>query len=206
MAANKIAFLKCLENFPCMQNLQEEAISIFMETGGLLTGHFILRSGLRSGHYFQCAQVCQYLDKVGRLSEMLIEKMGDVEVDVVVAPAMGALVLGQEVARKMGKRFLFLEKVDDKLTLRRNFKLESRERVLIVEDVVTRGGRVREALDIVRGIGCEVSTVAVLVDRSGGKVDFCVPFVPLVEMNFPTYQPDSLPPELEAIPPVKPGS
>lgn len=189
-----------------MQNSQEEALSIFKETGALLTGHFTLRSGLRSGHFFQCAQVCQYLDKVSRLSEMLIAKMGHLEVDVVVAPAMGALVLGQEIARRMEKRYLFLEKVDDKLALRRNFKLERSERVLIVEDVVTRGGRVREALDIVQGIGCKVSAVAVLVDRSEGKADFGVPFVPLVEMSFPTYEPDSLPPELEAIPPMKPGS
>ena len=125
---------------------------------------------------------------------------------MVVAPAMGALVLGQEIARRMGKRYLFLEKVDDELSLRRNFKLASSERVLIIEDVVTRGGRVREALDIVQGIGCEVSAVAVLVDRSEGKADFSVPFVPLVEMSFPTYEPGSIPPELEAIPPMKPGS
>ena len=204
--ANKFAFWEGLETLQCMQNLQEEALSIFKETRALLTGHFTLRSGLRSGHFFQCAQVCQHLDKVSRLSEMLIEKMGDIEVDVVVAPAMGALVLGQEIARQMEKRYLFLEKVDDKLALRRNFKLERCERVLIIEDVVTRGGRVHEALDIVQGIGCEVSAVAVLVDRSGGKTDFGVPFVPLVEMSFPTYEPDSLPPELEAISPMRPGS
>ncbi len=189
-----------------MQDSQDEAISIFKETGALLTGHFILRSGLHSGHYFQCAQVCQYLDKVTRLAELLLQKMGQIKIDAVVAPAMGALVLGQEVARQMGKRYLFLEKIDDKLVLRRNFKFVQGERVLIIEDVVTRGGRVREALDIVQGLDCEVTAVAVLVDRSGGKTDFGVPFVNLVDMSFPTYQPQSLPPELEALPPIKPGS
>ena len=189
-----------------MQDSQQEALSIFKETGALLTGHFILRSGLRSGHFFQCAQVCQYLDKVTRLTKLLLEKMSEVKVDVVVAPAMGALVLGQEVARQMGKRYLFLEKIDDKLALRRNFKLVQGERVLIVEDVVTRGGRVREALNIVQGLGCEVTAVAVLVNRSGDEADFGVPLVSLVDMTFPTYEPDALPPELEALPPVKPGS
>ena len=189
-----------------MQDSQQEALSIFKETGALLTGHFILRSGLRSGHFFQCAQVCQYLDRVTRLTELLLEKMSEVKADVVVAPAMGALVLGQEVARQMSKRFLFLEKIDDKLALRRNFKLAEGERVVIVEDVVTRGGRVQEALDIVQDLGCEVTAIAVLVDRSGGKASFGVPFVSLVDMSFPTYEPDALTPELEALPPVKPGS
>ena len=189
-----------------MQDSEEEALSIFKETGALLTGLFILRSGLHSGHFFQCAQVCQYLDKVTRLTELLLEKMSEVKVDVVVAPAMGALVLGQEVARQMGKRYLFLDKIDDKLALRRNFKLVQGERVLIVEDVVTRGGRVQEALDIVQGLGCEVTAVAVLVDRSGDEADFGVPLVSLVDMSFPTYKPDALPPELEALPLVKPGS
>jgi orotate phosphoribosyltransferase len=106
----------------------------------------------------------------------------------------------------MGKRYLFLEKIDDKLALRRNFKLAEGERVVIVEDVITRGGRVREALDIVQGLGCEVAAVAVLVDRSCGKVDFGVPFPRLVDMSFPTYELGALPPELEALPPVKPGS
>ena len=189
-----------------MQNPQDEAISIFKETGALLTGHFILRSGLRSGHYFQCAQVCQFLDKVTRLAELLLAQIGHIGVDTVVAPAMGGLVLGQEVARQMGKRYLFLEKVDDQLALRRNFKLSKDERVLIIEDVVTRGGRVREALDIVRDLGCEVAAVGVLVDRSQGSEDFGVPFHALAQMSFPTYEPDSLPTELVDLPPVKPGS
>jgi len=189
-----------------MQNPQDEAISIFKETGALLTGHFILRSGLRSGHYFQCAQVCQFLDKVTRLAELLLAQIGHIGVDTVVAPAMGGLVLGQEVARQMGKRYLFLEKVDDQLALRRNFKLSKDERVLIIEDVVTRGGRVREALDIVRDLSCEVAAVGVLVDRSQGSEDFGVPFHALAQMSFPTYEPDSLPPELVALPPLKPGS
>ena len=106
-----------------MNSSDAEVISIFEETKALLKGHFILRSGLRSEHFFQCAQVCQYLDKVTRLSELLIEKLEEKEVDLIIAPAMGGLVIGQEVARQLGSRFIFLEKVNDLLALRRNFTI-----------------------------------------------------------------------------------
>ena len=184
---------------------EEEAIRIFEETKALLKGHFILRSGLRSGHFFQCAQVCQHLDKVERLIELLRLKL-DFQPQVVVAPAMGALVLGQEMARQLGVRYVFLEKDNDKLVLRRGFRLSPGEKVLVMEDVVTRGGRVQEAVDIVIGQGCDLMGVTVLVDRSEGKVDFGVNLISLIEMSFPSYDPDNLPPDLEAIPPVKPGS
>ena len=128
-----------------MNSTDNEVLSIFKETKALLEGHFILRSGLRSGHFFQCAQVCQHLDKVTRLAELLIAKIEDLKPTTVVSPAMGGLVIGQEVARQLNCRFLFLEKEDDRLVMRRNFKLTETDRVLIVEDVVTRGGRVREA-------------------------------------------------------------
>ncbi len=184
----------------------KEVLRIFEESKALLKGHFILRSGLRSGGYFQCAQVCQYLDKVERLVELLRAKIAELNPEVVVAPAMGALVIGQEMARQLGLRYVFLEKENDKLALRRGFRLTPKERVLIVEDVVTRGGRVREAVDIVQREGCTVEAVAILVDRSEGKVDFGLPLISLTEMNFPTYEPDNLPPELADIPPIKPGS
>ena len=186
--------------------VEEEALRIFEETNALLKGHFILRSGLRSGYFFQCAQVCQYLDKVERLVELLRMKIMDIRPEVVVAPAMGALVVGQEMARQLGVRYVFLEKENDKLVLRRGFRLNPGERVLIVEDVVTRGGRVQEAVDIVRGQGCDLRGVAVLVDRSEGKVNFDTPLISLIPMSFPAYSPNDLPPSLAAISPTKPGS
>ena len=129
-----------------MNSTDNEVLSIFKETKALFEGHFIWRSGLRSGHFFQRAQVCQHLDKVTRLAELLIAKIEDLKPTTVVSPPMGGLVIGQEVARQLNCRFLFLEKEDDRLVMRRNFKLTETDRVLIVEDAVTRGGRVREAL------------------------------------------------------------
>ncbi len=183
-----------------------EVISIFKETSALLTGHFILRSGLRSGHFFQCAQVCQYMDKVTRLAELLINKLRVDKPNTIVSPAMGGLVLGQEIARQLNCRFIFLEKVDDKLALRRNFSLCESDKVLLVEDVVTKGGRVAEALAILRATKCSILAVTSLVDRSTEDLNFGIPFQPLLKLEFPTYQPDQLPQELLSIEPTKPGS
>ncbi len=185
---------------------QEEILSLFRESGALLEGHFVLRSGLHSGHFFQCARVCEHLDKVTRLAELLLEKIPADSFETVVAPAMGGLVIGQEVARQAGARFLFVEKVDDKLALRRNFQIKPGEKILVVEDVITRGGRVVEALDIIKAHGGTTTGVAVLVDRSQGKASFEVPHTSLMELSFPTYEADKLPPELAAIPASKPGS
>lgn len=191
----------------CMtDNSDNEVISIFKETNALLTGHFILRSGLRSGHFFQCAQVCQYMDKVTKLAELLINKLDIAKPNTIVSPAMGGLVLGQEIARQLNCRFIFLEKVNDKLALRRNFSLSDSDNVLLVEDVVTKGGRVAEALAIIQSTNCSVLAVTSLVDRSTEELDFGVPFQPLLKLDFPTYQPDQLPEELSEIEPTKPGS
>lgn len=184
----------------------DEVLTIFRESGALLEGHFLLRSGLHSAHFFQCAQVCQYIDKVTRLAEMLVEDLEDYGATTVVGPAMGGLVIGQEVARLLGTRFLFLEKVDDKLELRRNFKFEPGEKVLIVEDVITRGGRVVEALAQCRAHGADPVAVGVIVDRSAGATTFDVPHHSLAQLSFPTYPADALPPELEGTPATKPGS
>jgi orotate phosphoribosyltransferase len=184
-----------------------EVLDIFKSTGALQEGHFILRSGLRSGHVFQCARVCEHMDKVSRLAELLIARLPDMsEVSTVVAPAMGGLVIGQEVARQLGKRFIFFEKLDDRLTIRRNFRIAADERVLIVEDVITRGGRVRESIDLVDSRGGKVEAIAVLVDRSEPPIRFDAPLVALLRMNFPTYEPDQIPAALRNIPAVKPGS
>lgn len=184
----------------------DEVIQIFRDSGALLEGHFLLRSGLHSAHFFQCAQVCQYMDKVTRLAELMIPMLKDYGATSVVGPAMGGLVIGQEVARQLDLRFLFLEKVDDKLELRRNFKFGRGERVLIVEDVITRGGRVVEAIAKCREHGAEPVAVGVIVDRSNGATAFDIPHHSLAQLSFPTYEPDNLPPELQGTEAVKPGS
>ncbi|MCD8482342.1 MAG: orotate phosphoribosyltransferase [Verrucomicrobia bacterium] len=189
-----------------MTSQQEEVLQIFKETGALLEGHFILRSGLRSAHFFQCARVCEHLDRVTRLAEMLIAALPNKDFKTVVAPAMGGLVFGQEVARQLGKRFIFVEKVEDRLALRRNFKIADGEKVLVVEDVITKGGRVQETLDIIDSRGGIAVGIAVMVDRSAGTAKFPAPLTSLLQLNFPTYAADALPPELRNIPAVKPGS
>jgi orotate phosphoribosyltransferase len=191
-----------------MDPQQQEVLDIFTRTRALLTGHFVLRSGLHSGHYFQCAQVCQQLDAVERLTELLLAKVRAArwEFKTVLAPAMGGLVIGQEVARQARARYIFAEKENNALVLRRGFVLAPDEPVLVVEDVVTRGGRVNECLDILRQAGARAVGVAMLVDRSAGTARFSVPAISLLELSFPTYPADQVPAELAALPVTKPGS
>jgi len=187
---------------------QQEILDIFTRTRALLKGHFVLRSGLHSGHYFQCAQVCQHMDAVERLSELLLAKVRAAgwTFSTVLAPAMGGLVIGQEVARQARARYLFCEKENNVLVMRRGFTLSPGERVLVVEDVVTRGGRVNECLEIVKGAGGAAAGVAMLVDRSASAVRFDAPAVSLLELSFPTYPADQLPADLARLPIEKPGS
>lgn len=187
-------------------NQNDKILDIFRQTGALLEGHFVLRSGLHSEKFFQCARVCEHMDRVSQLVEMLAEKLRGIDCQTVLAPAMGGLVLGQEVARQLKKRFIFAEKKDDKLVLRRNFQIADGEKVLVVEDVVTRGGRVQECIDIIKAHGGVPAAVAVLVDRSEGKAKFEAPLVSLLEFSFPTYEADNLPEHLKNIPAQKPGS
>lgn len=191
-----------------MDARQQEILDIFTRTRALLTGHFVLRSGLHSGHYFQCAQVCQNMGAVERLSEMLLEKIRaqNLTFSTVLAPAMGGLVIGQEIARQAKARYIFAEKENNALVMRRGFTLSPGESVLVVEDVVTRGGRVLESLEIIRQAGGTPAGIAMLVDRSAGSAQFVVPAVSLLELSFPTYPADALPPELAKIPVQKPGS
>ena len=185
---------------------RERVLEIFRTSGALLEGHFILRSGLRSREFFQCALALQKMPEVEELGAGLLELVKDLEVETVIAPAMGGLVIGQEVARQLGCRYIFVEKEEGQLVLRRGFQIREGERVLIVEDVVTKGGRVDEALAIARAHGAEVRGVAVVVDRSNGDYDPGVPFLTLLPVKVETFEPDHLPPDLEAIPAVKPGS
>lgn len=183
-----------------------EALRLFRATGALLDGHFILRSGLRSRQFFQCALALQKMPIVETFGAALADKARPLGATTVVAPAMGGLVIGQEVARQLGLRFIFVEKEEGRLVLRRGFRIEPGERILIVEDVVTKGGRVQETIDIVRAHKGEIVGVAIMVDRSNGAVDPGVPLISLIRMVVETYDPDKLPADLEQIPAVKPGS
>lgn len=191
-----------------MDASQQEILDIFTRTRALLQGHFVLRSGLHSGHYFQCAQVCQRMDAVERLAELLLAKVraSGLQFGTVLAPAMGGLVIGQEVARQAKARYIFAEKENNVLVMRRGFTLAAGEPVLVVEDVVTRGGRVLECLEIVRQAGGTVAGIAMLVDRRDGTARFNVPAVSLLELSFPTYPADAVPDWLQKIPIEKPGS
>ena len=183
-----------------------EVMRIFRDSGALLEGHFVLRSGLHSRQYFQCALALQQMPIVEQLGGELARQVRPLGAVTVVAPAMGGLVLGQEVARQLGLRFIFVEKEQGKLVLRRGFKIAPGERILVVEDVVTKGGRVQETLDIVRAHAGEVVGVAMAVDRSGGTVKFGVPMFSLLSLQVETFEPNNLPADLAAVPAVKPGS
>jgi orotate phosphoribosyltransferase len=183
-----------------------EAINLFRHTGALLEGHFILRSGLRSRQYFQCALALQEMPVVERFGGALAGIVRHLQPRTVIAPAMGGLVIGQEVARQLGCRFIFAEKEEGKLVLRRGFKITPGEPMLVVEDVVTQGGRVRETLSIVAEHGGKALGAAMLVDRSSGTVDLGVPMFHLIRLQVETFSPDNLPPDLAAVSPIKPGS
>ena len=188
---------------------QEEVLKIFKDTNALLEGHFELRSGLHSNQFFQCALVLQYPRIAGQLCEALVEKMKaelkDLEVDTVIAPAMGGITIGHDVARALGVRFIFVEKEDNRLKLRR-FNIKEGERFVIAEDVVTRGGRVQETVDIVKENGGEVAAIGILVNRSGGKAAFDAPLVSLLEIEPVTYDPSNCPLCEEGLELVHPGS
>jgi len=185
---------------------QNEVLQVFRDSGALLEGHFVLRSGLHSRQFFQCALALQHMPTVEKLGGALAAKTRHLGAVTVVSPAMGGLVLGQEVARQLGVRFIFVEKEDGKLVLRRGFKIAPGEKILVVEDVVTKGGRVQETLDIVRAHQGQVLGVAMAVDRSGGGINFGLPVFSLIALNVETFAPAKLPPDLAAIPAVKPGS
>jgi len=188
---------------------QEDVLKLFEETGALLNGHFELRSGLHSDQFFQCALVLQYPVIAGKLCEALVEKMKaelqDLEVDTVIAPAMGGITIGHDVARALGVRFIFVEKEDNLLKLRR-FKISEGERFVVAEDVVTRGGRVQETLDIVKENGGVVAAIGILVNRSGGKAAFDAPLVSLLDIEPITHDPSNCPMCEQGLELVHPGS
>ena len=187
--------------------MSEDLLALFRKTGALLDGHFILRSGLHSRQYFQCAILLQHSDIAAQVCGQLADKLRQFDCHTVISPALGGIIVGQEVGRSLGKRHIFVEKEEGKLVLRRGFQISPNEKFIVVEDVVTRGGRVQETIDIVHAHGGIVAAVGVIVDRSGqGKPAFGCPFVSLIEMNVETFAADKLPADLAKIPAIKPGS
>ena len=187
--------------------MSEDLLTLFRKTGALLDGHFVLRSGLHSRQYFQCAILLQHTDIAASVCAQLADKLRAFDCDAVISPALGGIIVGQEIGRALGKRHIFVEKEAGGLALRRGFKINQGEKFIVAEDVVTRGGRVQQTIDIVHEHGGIVSAAGVIVDRSGqAKPNFGCPFVSLVEMNVETFEADKLPSDLAKIPAVKPGS
>jgi len=187
----------------------EQVLDEFRAAGALLEGHFILSSGLRSPRYLQCARVMMDPARAERLAQALAAKIPQqlrAQIEAVISPAMGGVIIGHEMGRALGRPAMFVERPQGRFELRRGFGLQPGTKVLMVEDVVTTGLSSREAIDAVRAADGVVIAEAALVDRSQGQADLGVPFIPLIRIDVPTYDADAVPPELAAIPPIKPGS
>jgi orotate phosphoribosyltransferase len=188
---------------------REAVLQIFRDCGAILEGHFILSSGLRSPVFLQKARVFMYPDKAGPLCRALAEKLrvaGYGGVSKVVSPAVGGIIPGYETARHLGVPAIYTERVEGAFELRRGFELARGEKVIVVEDIVTTGLSIRECIACVRHLGADVVAAACLIDRSAGEADVGVPLVALTHYKVPAYPADALPPDLAALPPVKPGS
>jgi len=188
---------------------EDDVLAEFRAAEALLEGHFILSSGLRSSRYLQCARVLMDPRRGARLAEALVARIPDdlrASISAVVSPAMGGVICGHEMARALGVEAMFLERPDGVFELRRGFRLSPGQRVLMMEDVVTTGLSSREAIAAIGRAGGVTVAAAALVDRSSGAADLGVPFFPLIRLDVPTYPADALPPELAAIPAIKPGS
>ena len=186
----------------------EQVLQVFRDAGALLEGHFILSSGRRSPVFLQKALVFSQPELSSKLCAALATKvkarLGDI--DVVVGPAMGGVIPSYELARHLGCRAVFVERVEGAFELRRSFEIGEDDRVLIAEDIVTTGLSIRETIGSLKAIGADVVAAACIIDRSGGEAEVGAPLISLAQHKVPAYEPDNLPPELEAIPPVKPGS
>lgn len=185
---------------------KEEVLAIFKQTGALLDGHFKLTSGLHSPQYFQCALVLQDPVQAQKLCWEIAAEYMTKKIDLVIAPAIGGIVVAQEVARLLSARSIFAERENGKMTLRRGFEIKSQENVLVVEDVVTTGGSIKEIIELVQSANANLCGVGLLVDRSQGKVDFPVQNFAVLEMEVITFEPKNCPLCKQGIPVVKPGS
>ncbi|MCG6913698.1 orotate phosphoribosyltransferase [bacterium BMS3Abin03] len=183
-----------------------DILRTFHETDALLHGHFLLTSGRHSEVYFQCAKILQYPEYAEELCSIIADEFCDKNINAVIAPAIGGIIVGHEVARQLNKRFIFAEREDNKLTLRRGFSIAEGERLLVCEDVVTTGGSVFETMDIVKSYKAEVAGVGFIVDRSNGKVDFGVPQLSTIKLDVISYLPEECPLCKQGVELVKPGS
>ena len=185
---------------------RDELLDLFRKSGALLEGHFRLTSGLHSPGYLQCALVLQHPESAQRLGAAIAAQVRELRPSVVLSPALGGIVIGHEVGRALGARAIFAERQDGDLTLRRGFMIAETDRVLVVEDVLTTGGSTRETMQVATAAGGRVVAAGSIVDRSNGAAKFDVPYVGLLQMNLPTYEPDQCPLCAQGMPVVKPGS
>jgi len=185
---------------------RDELLHLYRKSGALLEGHFRLTSGLHSTGYLQCALVLQHPQHAETLARAIAERARDWRATVVLSPALGGVIIGQEVGRALGVRAIFAERQDGALTLRRGFVISENDRVLVVEDVLTTGGSTRETMQVARAAGGQVVGAASIVNRSGGTPDLGVPFVTLLNVDLPTYEPDRCPLCAQGLPVTKPGS
>ena len=188
---------------------EDEILSEFRSVDALLEGHFLLSSGRHSAYYLQCARLLMNPERAGRIALALTQKMPRElrnEIEAVISPAMGGLIIGHEMGRALGVDAMFVERPEGVFGLRRGFTIKPGTKILMMEDVVTTGLSSREAIAAIEAAGGNVIAAGAVVDRSAGTVELGVPFFPLIQLNFPTYAPDELPPELAASEAVKPGS
>ena len=188
---------------------EDEVLAEFRAADALLEGHFILSSGLRSPRYLQCARLLMDPARAERIARALAARLPEETrnaIDIVISPAMGGVIIGHEMGRALGRPAVFVERPEGKFELRRGFRLDPGAKVLMVEDVVTTGLSSREAIKAIEEAGGKVIAAASIVDRSGGSADLGVPYTSLIRIDVPTYEADALPPELAAIPAIKPGS
>lgn len=185
---------------------EAEIIEIFKNTGTLLIGHFKLSSGLHSGQYLQCALVLQYPEYAAKLGAAIADKFRGKEITCVAGPALGGIIIAHEVAKVLKARCIFGERQDGKMTLRRGFKLSPQDKVLIVEDVITTGGSIKELMNLVKETGAEIVGIGAIVDRSSKRVDFGCNIQPLIKLDIQTFTPEGCPLCKKNIPLIKPGS
>ena len=188
---------------------EDEVLAEFRAADALLEGHFILSSGLRSPRYLQCARLLMDPARAERIARALAARLPEETrnaIDIVISPAMGGVIIGHEMGRALGRPAVFVERPEGKFELRRGFRIDPGAKVLMVEDVVTTGLSSREAIKAIEEAGGKVIAAASIVDRSGGSADLGVPYTSLIRIDVPTYEADALPPELAAIPAIKPGS
>ena len=181
-------------------------IEIFKNSGALLEGHFVLTSGRHSASYFQCAKLLQYPKYLELFSNKIVDHFKDNEIDLVMSPAVGGIVLGTEVGRLLKKRTVFAERVNGKMAMRRGFEIKANEKVLIVEDVITTGGSVKEVMNLVKDFGGSIVGVGVIVDRSSGEVVLHDNQLSIASLKVNSYDSNEVPSELASIPVEKPGS